>query len=196
MPPVAERRAAVFLDRDGTLIRERHYLGDPAGVQLLPGAAEAVRRLRAAGFSVVLVTNQSGIARGLFTWDEFRATQRRLEGLLAEQGALLDGVYVCAHHPNFTGPCDCRKPKPRLFLQAADELTLDLGRSFFLGDRWRDVAAAEEVGGTPILLASHEPGEKRPAHVPVVPNLAAAAEYVLAHAGERVASSRRRRGST
>ena len=177
-------RPAVFLDRDGTLIRDRHYLGDPDGVELLPGAAAAVRRLRDAGFAVVCVTNQSGIARGLLTWDDFRATQARLEEMLAAEGARLDGVYVCPHHPEITGPCNCRKPAPGLFLRAARELGLDLGASYCVGDRWRDVAAAERWGGRPILLATG-PDAGTDERVRVAADLADAARMILADAAAR-----------
>lgn len=182
MPSARNLKAAVFLDRDGTLIYDRHYLKDPAGVELIPGAAEAVRRLRGAGFAVVVVTNQSGIARGFLTSDDFRATQARLDELLAAHGSSLDGVYVCPHHPGVTGLCDCRKPAPGLFRRAAAELGLDLAHSFFVGDRWRDVAAAEVLGGTPVLLAPQGEEVARPPHVPLVRDLAAAAEYILAQA--------------
>ncbi|MBI4513729.1 MAG: HAD family hydrolase [Gemmatimonadetes bacterium] len=179
MPSARNLKAAVFLDRDGTLIYDRHYLKDPAGVELVPGAAEAVRRLRGAGFAVVVVTNQSGIGRGFLTWDDFRATQARLDELLAAHGTRLDGVYVCPHHPGVTGPCDCRKPAPGLFRRAAAELGLDLAQSFFVGDRWRDVEAAEVLGGTPVLLALQAEEVMRPPHIPVVSDLGAATDYIL-----------------
>lgn len=183
MPSARDLRPAVFLDRDGTLIHDRHYLRDPAGVELLPGVAEAVRRLRDAGFAVVMVTNQSGIARGLLTWEDFQATQARLDELLAAHGTRLDGVYVCPHHPGVTGTCNCRKPAPGLFRRAAAELGLDLARSFFVGDRWRDVEAAEVLGGTPVLLALQAEEVMRPPHIPVVSDLRAAAHYILKAGG-------------
>lgn len=185
------RRPAVFVDRDGTLIREREYLADPAGVELVAGAASAVRRLREAGFAVVVVTNQSGIARGLFGWDAFRATQARVEALLGQEGARLDGVYVCPHHPDFTGPCECRKPGTALFDQAAGELGLDLERSFFVGDQARDVIVAEALGGTPLLVATGHLEAARPPHVPLVHDLAEAADWILALTGS---SGERRSG--
>lgn len=145
-------RPAVFLDRDGTLMEEKDYLADPEGVALLPGAAEALGLLREAGFALVVVTNQSGIARGLYGMEEYRAVARRLEELLEAHGIRLDATYVCPHHPDATGPCECRKPAPGLFRAAAKDLGLDLSRSFFVGDRSRDVLPARELGGTGILV--------------------------------------------
>ncbi len=145
-------RPAAFLDRDGTIMVEKEFLADPAGVELIPGATDGLRALRERGFALVVVTNQSGIARGLYGLEQFRAVQARLEALLALEGIRLDGVFLCPHHPDFTGPCDCRKPLPGLYLQAARQLGLDLARSLFIGDRLSDVDAADALGGTPILL--------------------------------------------
>ena len=128
-------RPAVFLDRDGTLIEDRHYLRDPEGVHLLPGAAGAVRQLNAAGVAAVVVTNQSGIARGLLTEADYRATADRLDELLAREDARLDGAYHCPHLPEISGPCECRKPAPLLYRRAAQDLDLDLARSWWVGDR-------------------------------------------------------------
>jgi D-glycero-D-manno-heptose 1,7-bisphosphate phosphatase len=145
-------RPAVFLDRDGTIIEEREYLADPEGVTLLPGAAEALRVMSSAGYALVVVTNQSGIARGYFDDAAFRAVQHRMETLLAAENVRLDGVYMCPHHPAITGACSCRKPGTALFRQAAAELGLDLVASIFAGDRLRDVLPAAELGGRGILV--------------------------------------------
>lgn len=150
--PRGTGRPAAFLDRDGTLMVEREYLADPDGVELLPGAAEAVKLLARRGYAIVLVTNQSGIARGLYGEEDYRAVQARLEALLREAGAAVDGAYHCPHHPDFTGPCDCRKPAPGLFLRAAEELGLDLARSLYIGDRLRDVLPGLERGGRAFLV--------------------------------------------
>jgi D-glycero-D-manno-heptose 1,7-bisphosphate phosphatase len=176
------RPGAVFLDRDGTVIEDRHYLGDPDGVVLLPTAAAAIRRLNRAGVPAILVTNQSGIGRGLFSEADCQAVQHRLDALLAAEGAALDGVFHCPHAPD--GPaCECRKPLPGLFLRAAREHGLDLARSAFVGDRLRDVVPAAEWGGTPILVGSprhrDDDGEPPPgSHV--VPTLEDAVLLALA----------------
>jgi D-glycero-D-manno-heptose 1,7-bisphosphate phosphatase len=145
-------RRAAFLDRDGTIIVERNYLRDPADVELLPGAAAGLRALRDAGYLLVLVTNQSGIARGLLDEADFHAVQRRLEELLAAEGVALDATYWCPHHPDYTGPCECRKPGTALFRRAAEELGVELAASVFVGDRMRDVEPALELGGRGVLV--------------------------------------------
>jgi D-glycero-D-manno-heptose 1,7-bisphosphate phosphatase len=147
-------RAAVFLDRDGTLIEDRHYLSDPAGVVLLPGAAEAVRRLNDGGWLAVLVTNQSGIGRGMFTEHDYAAAHRRLVELLAAGGARLDAEYHCPLAPGDPDPHHLRKPGAGMYLRAAREHAIDLARSWLVGDRVRDVAAAGELGARALLVRS------------------------------------------
>lgn len=147
-------RPAVFLDRDGTIIHDAEYLRDPKDVELLPGAAAAITRLNAQGLPVIVVTNQSGIARGLLTPDDYTAVRARLDELLAINGARIDASYVCPHHPDVTGACACRKPATLLYRQAASEHAIDVTRSTFVGDRWRDLAPALELGGRGILISS------------------------------------------
>src|SRR5690606_12501024 len=177
-------RPAVFLDRDGTIVVERYYLADPDGVELVPGAASALRSLAAAGYALVVVTNQSGIARGLYGEEEFRAVQRRIEDLLERDGVRLDGVYHCPHHPDYTGPCDCRKPAPGLFRRAARELGFDLARSICIGDRLKDVVPARDLGCAGGILVRTGYGEEQapdaPEWVRIEPDLPAAARAVLA----------------
>lgn len=143
---------AAFVDRDGTIIREREYLSDPAGVELLPGAAEGLRILQDAGYVLVSVSNQSGIARGLYDEAAYQRVQRRMVAILADHGVRIAASYHCPHHPDVTGPCDCRKPASGLFLAAIREHGLDPGRSVFIGDRLRDIEAARELGGRAFLL--------------------------------------------
>lgn len=145
---------AAFLDRDGTLIEDAHYLADPDGVRLLPGAAEAVVALNGAAIPAVVVTNQSGIAQRLITEAQYAATQRRLAELLAAEGARLDAVYHCPHHPSVSGLCECRKPLTGMYRRAASDLDLDLKRSLYVGDRRRDVEPALDLGGLGVLVAS------------------------------------------
>lgn len=145
-------RPAAFLDRDGTIIRDANYIRDPRDVELLPGAAAAIGRLNAHGVAVVVVTNQSGIGRGLFTIKDYEAVRARVEALLAESGARIDATYVCPHNPDVTGPCQCRKPGTALYRKAIEELALDPASSVYVGDRWRDVAPALTLGGLPVLL--------------------------------------------
>lgn len=177
-------RPAVFLDRDGTIIEDRNYLRDPAEVRLLPGAAAAVRLLNEAGLAAVVVSNQSGIARGLLTEDDYDATARRLDDLLAAEGARLDGRYHCPHLPEITGPCECRKPATLLYERAGRDLGLDLGRGWWVGDRLRDLEASARFGGRGTLvltgagLAESRRPEARP--WPTAPDLGAAVRRILA----------------
>jgi histidinol-phosphate phosphatase family protein len=176
-------RPAVFLDRDGTLVEERDYLDDPADVQLVPGAEDAVRRLREAGFRVVLVTNQSGIARGLYGEEDYRAVQARLEDLLRDAGTHLDATYYCPHHPDFTGPCSCRKPGAGMYRNAERELGIALDRSWYVGDKLTDVEPARMLGGRGILvLTGYGPESRRSVGegVQVAASVAEAADLILA----------------
>jgi len=145
-------RAAVFLDRDGTIIEEVEYLADPEGVQLLPGAVEGLTLLQEAGFALIVVTNQSGIARGFYSEMEYEAVARKLADLLAVEGLRLDSTRFCPHHPERSGDCLCRKPGTGMHRAAAEDLDLDTTRSFFIGDRIRDLLPALELGGEGILV--------------------------------------------
>lgn len=175
-------RTAVFLDRDGTIVEDPGYLGDPARVRLIPGAADAIARLNRAGRMVVLVTNQSGIGRGLYGEDDFLAVQRRIEELLALEGAKLDAVYHCPHSPDAAPACECRKPAPGLFLRAAEEHGIDIARSIFVGDRARDIEPAARWGARGIMVGKH-PEETVPAGMVREPDLAAAVDRILAGSG-------------
>jgi len=143
-PATAARRPAVFLDRDGTLIEDTHYPRDPRRVRLLPGAAEALRELGRRGFLLVVVSNQSGLGRGLVTAEEARAVAARVEECLRAGGAGVHASYYCPHAP-WDG-CRCRKPSPGMLLRASAELGIDLPRSFLVGDKASDVEAGRRAG--------------------------------------------------
>ncbi len=175
-------RAAVFLDRDGTLVEERDYLSDPAGIALIPGAVAALAALRAAGYALVVVTNQSGIARGLYGEAEYEAVTESLERVLREAGAPLDAVYHCPHHPDVGAACACRKPATGMHEEAARDLGLDLAASWYVGDKVSDVLPAETLGGRGILVRTGY-GREQEAGLPpaavAVDDLAAAARRIL-----------------
>lgn len=145
-------RPAIFLDRDGTILEPVAYIEDPAQVALLPGAADALRALRGDGYALVVVTNQSAVARGVIDRRKLRQIHERMESLLRDQGVLLDGIEICPHHPDFTGPCLCRKPEPGMIRRAAQRLGLDLSRSFMIGDSISDLEAGRRAGTRPILV--------------------------------------------
>jgi histidinol-phosphate phosphatase family protein len=181
-------RPAIFLDRDGTLIEHVHYLCDPALVQLLPGAAEALKRFRRAGFARVLVTNQSAIGRGMLTEERLDQIHTEMNRQLAAHGATIDAVYHCPDAPagddRTVVENPDRKPGPGMLLRAAVDLKLDLGNSWMVGDLISDVLAGQNAGCRSILLES---GQTTSGEVQALsgqfltaPNLAASAELILA----------------
>ncbi len=150
-------RPAIFLDRDGVVIEDVNYLVSSSQVRLVPGSADAIAALNRAGWPVVIVTNQSGVARGLFTMEGVHAVHRHLSEQLAGYGAKIEAYYFCPHYPTaevaeFRVECSCRKPHPGMLLQAAEELGLDLARSWMVGDRETDLAAGAAAGASTILV--------------------------------------------
>jgi D-glycero-D-manno-heptose 1,7-bisphosphate phosphatase len=176
------RRRAAFLDRDGTIIKECNYLADPGGVVLVDGAAGAIAAMKNAGLLVVVVTNQSGIARGLYTQANYTAVAARLDELLLRAEAPVDATYYCPHHPDFSGPCDCRKPGLGMYRVAARTMGIELAESFYVGDRLKDVVPALTLGGQGILVRTgHGAGEEAaaPDGIRVADDLPSAAEMIL-----------------
>lgn len=150
-------KPAVFLDRDGTINEQMGYINHTCRFKLLPGAADAIKRLNDAGIPVVVVSNQSGLARGYFPEELLTAVHEKMNTLLAENGAHVDAIYYCPHHPEakeerFRVTCDCRKPKPGLVLQASEEMGLDPEQSYLVGDRWSDIKTAANCGATSVLV--------------------------------------------
>jgi len=150
-------KPAVFLDRDGTINEQMGYINHTCRFQLLPGAADAIKKLNDAGIPVVVISNQSGLARGYFPEELLVAVHEKMNRQLAEVGAHVDGIYYCPHHPEakeerFRTACNCRKPKPGLVLQASEEMGLDPKRSYMVGDRWSDIKTAANCGATSILV--------------------------------------------
>jgi D-glycero-D-manno-heptose 1,7-bisphosphate phosphatase len=147
-------RAALFIDRDGTLVEPRHYPRRPEELVLRPGAASELAAMRVLEIPVILVTNQSGIGRGYMTIAEVAAMHEHLARMLAAEGASLEGIYVCPHAPDRDERplCACRKPLPEMFLRAAAELDLDLGASWMVGDILDDIEAAHRAGCRAVLV--------------------------------------------
>lgn len=178
------RRAAVFIDKDGTLVHDVPHNVDPQRIRLTHGAAEALAALCAAGYALVVVTNQPGIAQGQFTSDALDGVRARLDQLLGVSGVSLAGFYFCPHEENEWMPCTCRKPQPGLIVRAAAELELDVARSWMLGDILHDVEAGRRAGCRAALVhCGHEDQwELTPWRIPdvIVPDLPAAARFILA----------------
>src|SRR6187399_1512044 len=150
-------RPAVFLDRDGTIIEESGYLDRLDRLVFFPYSIDAIRGLNRAGFAVVVVTNQAGIARGIVKEPFVGEAHRHIASRVEAGGARIDGFYYCPHYPGgsvpeFTRACDCRKPAPGMLRQAAADLDLDLARSFVVGDKWTDVQAGVAAGARGILV--------------------------------------------
>lgn len=143
-------KRCIFFDRDGTLIEERNYLSDPGQVVLIPGAAEAVRLARGAGYLAVVLTNQSGVGRGYFTLEDVERVNARMGELLGREGARIDGIYVCPHAPE--DGCDCRKPRTGLVERAVRELGIDVGASWVVGDKATDLELARNAGMRGVLV--------------------------------------------
>ncbi|MFN7976436.1 MAG: HAD-IIIA family hydrolase [Acidobacteriota bacterium] len=183
-------RRAVFLDQDGTVVREVGPISDASALRLHRGAAGALRALQDAGYALVMITNQSAVARGLLTEAGLARIHDLLAARLWRRGVALDGIYVCPHHPTagigpFRKRCRCRKPGAGLVLRACRELSIDAARSFFVGDSVRDVGAALRSGTRPILVLTGYGREHREAaralapDLPVARDIGAAARLIL-----------------
>lgn len=192
MSAESSTRAAVFLDRDGTIIEEVGYLDRPERVELYPFSIAAIRALNRAGFRVVMVSNQSGVARGFFDEAMLDVVHKHVAALLAAGGAHLDAYYYCPHHPDgsvapYTRRCDCRKPGRGMIDRAAADLGIEPARSFVVGDKWLDVGAARTVGGRGILVRTgYGAAEERQPQADlsadaVVDNLIEAVGWILRH---------------
>jgi D,D-heptose 1,7-bisphosphate phosphatase len=152
-----KKHRAIFLDRDGTINEEVGYLDDLDKLKIIPEAFEAVRLINAAKMKAVIITNQAGVARGLFTEDFVKAVNKYLHAEFLKENALIDAFYYCPHHPTegnapYRRGCDCRKPAPGMLFQAAREMNIDLTRSYIIGDRYNDMEAGKKVGVKGILV--------------------------------------------
>lgn len=156
----------LFIDRDGTINTEVDFLTRPEELQLIPHAAEAIREANRLGIKTIVITNQSGIARGLLSENDVHAVHQKLEELLSERGAHIDAIYYCPHHPDYGTPqyrkdCTCRKPKTGMLEQAAQKFGINLRSSFVVGDRWVDMKAGEQAGcGTILVLTGYGATER------------------------------------
>jgi D-glycero-D-manno-heptose 1,7-bisphosphate phosphatase len=182
------KHRAVFMDRDGTINVEVQYLCNADEFQLIPGVAQALKRLKDAGFLLVVVTNQSGVGRGLYDEAALNAVHERMHQDLASFGASIDACYFCPHHPehalgHYRQECACRKPLPGMLHQAAEELDIDLASSFMIGDKLGDIEAGLNAGCTSLMVLTGygaEHSKRRPESVQLYPDLPAAAEAILA----------------
>jgi len=175
--------AAVFLDRDGTINVERHHLHRYEDWEWIPGAIEAIKKFNEKGFLVIVISNQAGIARGLYHEFDVRLLHERVNDELCRQGTKIDAYYYCPHHPEFGDKmvCDCRKPAPGLLFRAQEDWGIELSRSFMIGDKADDVKAGEAAGVTSILVSTGYGIEQRHligAETPYVKDLLAASFFI------------------
>ncbi|KAA8997593.1 D-glycero-beta-D-manno-heptose 1,7-bisphosphate 7-phosphatase [Affinibrenneria salicis] len=160
---MAQGVPAIFLDRDGTINVDHGYVHEIDQFQFIDGVIDALRELKDMGFALVLVTNQSGIARGLFTEEQFMRLTEWMDWSLADREVDLDGIYFCPHHPDaaleeYRQTCDCRKPEPGMFLAAKQEMNIDMAASYMVGDKPEDMQAAIAAGvGTRVLVRTGKP---------------------------------------
>jgi D-glycero-D-manno-heptose 1,7-bisphosphate phosphatase len=192
-----ERNIAVFLDRDGTINEEAGYLSRKEELKLIPGAAEGVRLLNQHALKTIVVSNQSGVARGYLSLGQLGEINGKLEELLEEKGAYLDGIYFCPHHPEIGEPpyralCDCRKPKAGMVQSAARDLDLDLSVSYVIGDHLSDILLGKRMGMKSILVLTGH-GKEQMSKIPdqegshpdfVVGDIYQAIQWVLRDLGE------------
>ena len=190
-----QKKRAIFLDRDGTINEEVGYIEHLDRLRIIPEAYEAIRLINLSGFIAVVITNQAGIAKGLFNEDFVIKTNERLQEFLGQKGAAIDAFYFCPHHPTEGVPpyrmvCDCRKPAPGLFYQAARDMDIDLAASYMIGDRYRDMEAAHRAGVKGVLVKTgygadvlenigpdQETPEARPDHI--AENILKAVHWIL-----------------
>ena len=168
---------AVFLDRDGTVAKNINYCSCPEDFELLPDTGKAIRLLNQHGFKVIVITNQSGIARGFFTKETLAKIHDKMEDELAKEEAWVDAIYYCPHHPDDN--CKCRKPKPKLALQAAKDHNIELGSSFVVGDQPMDIDLGKAIGSRTILIGTAPINMESPKPDIVVSDLLAAARVIV-----------------
>ena len=157
---------AVFLDRDGTIVEDVGYLNSPEQLQFIPGSIEAIKMLNEAGYKVVVITNQAGVARGLITENMLQTIDKTLHNWILNGGAHLDGVYYCPHHPEhgvypYKQACECRKPHPGLIKRAHRDLKIDLAQSYMIGDKATDLEAGKRAGTKTIFVTTGRGPEEK-----------------------------------
>lgn len=167
----------MILDRDGTVVVDRDYLGDPDGLEFLPGAAEGLRRLYRGGYRLVIISNQSGVGRGYFSLERLQQMNARLLEMVRAEGAEIAGIYCCPHRPE--DDCDCRKPRLKLLLQAARDLGFDPGDAIVIGDKASDIELGRRAGALTVLISTEPDVRAASVHADyIAPNLTAAADVI------------------
>ncbi|MCK4239835.1 MAG: D-glycero-beta-D-manno-heptose 1,7-bisphosphate 7-phosphatase [Candidatus Lokiarchaeota archaeon] len=146
------KKRAIFLDRDGVINIEVEYLSDPKNFEFIEGSVEALRILKQKGFILIIITNQAGIARGYYTKEALNEIHKKMNRLLKEQDVVLDDIFYCPHHPDFTEECECRKPKPGMIFKARDKYNINLKKSYMVGDTLKDIEAGHKAQCFTVLV--------------------------------------------
>jgi D,D-heptose 1,7-bisphosphate phosphatase len=151
---LTKKRKAIFLDRDGVINKDVGYLSNPDEFELLEGSLEALKILNEKGYLLIVITNQAGIARGYYSKEVLENIHEKMKDLLKRENIVLDNIYYCPHHPDFTGSCNCRKPNPGMILKAQEEFNIDLEQSFIVGDTLNDVQTGINAKCKSVLVLS------------------------------------------
>ena len=164
-------KKAIFLDRDGVINKEVDHLSDPKDFEFIDGSIEALKLLKQKNFLLIVITNQAGIARGFFTEETLKKIHDKMIKILKQNNLRLDDIYYCPHHPEFTGPCDCRKPKPGMILKAKIKHNIDLTNSFMVGDTLNDIQTGRAVDCKTVLLLTGYGTEEQKKIGTIVPDM-------------------------
>ncbi len=168
---MSEKKKAIFLDRDGVINEEVGYLSNPQDFEFIEGSIEALKILKQKGFLLIVITNQAGIARGFFTDDTLRAIHDKMLNRLKREGIELDDIFFCPHHPDFTGPCDCRKPKPGMILKAKSKYNIDLTKSYMIGDTLNDIQTGNTAKCNTVLVLTGYGKEEQKKVDSIIPDM-------------------------
>lgn len=166
-----KQNKAIFLDRDGVINKEVSHLSDPKDFEFIQGSIEALKVLKQKGFLLIIITNQAGIARGLFTEETLKLIHHKMIKVLEQNNIRLDDIFYCPHHPEFTGSCDCRKPKPGMILKAKAKYNIDLTKSFMVGDTLNDIQTGNAVKCKTVLVLTGYGAEEKKKIGTIVPDM-------------------------
>ncbi len=168
---ITKENKAIFLDRDGVINKEVSYLSDPKNFEFIEGSIEALKILKRKGFLLIIITNQAGIARGLFTEETLMAIHDKMKNILKKNNLHIDDIYYCPHHPEFTGPCDCRKPNPGMILKAILKYNIDLSNSYMVGDTLNDIETGNAARCKTILVLTGYGKEEQKKISSIIPDM-------------------------
>lgn len=167
---MTSKKRAIFLDRDGVINKEVDHLSNPAQFEFISGSIEALKILKQKGFLLIVITNQAGIARGLFSEEDLNQIHNKMRRILNQNGIIIDDIFYCPHHPDFTGECDCRKPKPGMILKAQRKYNIDLQTSFMVGDTLSDFETGKAANCKTVLVLTGYGIKERDKMISIIPD--------------------------